>query len=59
MCYGNIDPKLALRETEARMKGVSVFTEDKKNDAARPAFGAVGWLRAAVARLMRKDEAHV
>lgn len=59
MCYGNIDPKLALRETEARMKGVSVFTNEKKDDAARPAFGAAGWLRAAMARLMRKDEAHV
>lgn len=59
MCYGNIDPKLALRETEARMKGVSVFTKEHKEDAARPAFGAAGWLRAAMARLMRKDEAHV
>ena len=59
MCYGNIDPRLALRETEARMKGVAVFTEQKKDDAVRPAFGAAGWLRAAVARLMRKDEAHV
>ena len=59
MCYGNIDPKLALRETEARMKGVTVFAERKKDDAARPALWARGGWRAALARLMRKDEAHV
>lgn len=59
MCYGNIDPKFALREADARMKGVSVFMETKTDDAARPASGAFSWLRAALARLTRKDEAHV
>ena len=59
MCYGNIDPKFALREADARLKGVSVFTETKKNDATRPALWGFAGLRAALVRLMRKGEAHV
>lgn len=60
MCHGHIDPKFALREAEGRLQGVATLAEGmKKDDAARPTLGAAGWLRAALARLMRKDEAHV
>jgi hypothetical protein len=59
MCYGNLDPKLALRETEARLKGLSFQGETTDTPASVPAFGLVTWLRAAMARLKRKDQAHV
>ena len=59
MCYGNLDPKLALRETEARLKDVSFQSDAKHTPASVPAFGLVTWLRAAMARLKRKDQAHV
>jgi hypothetical protein len=59
MCYGNLDPKLALRETEARLKGLSFQGETTDTPAPAPAFGLVTWVRAAMARLKRKDQAHV
>ena len=59
MCYGNLDPKLALRETEARLKGVSFQNDTAHIPAPVPAFGLVTWMRAAMARLKRKDQAHV
>ena len=59
MCYGSLDPKLALRETEARVKGVSFQGETTDTPASAPAFGLVTWMRAAMARLKRKDQAHV
>ena len=59
MCYGNLDPKLALRETEACLKGLSFESDTAHTPAAQPAFGLVTWLRAAMARLKRKDQAHV
>lgn len=59
MCHGNIDPKFALREADSRLKGVSVFTETKKDDATRPVLWGYAGLRAALVRLMRKDAAHV
>ena len=59
MCYGNLDPKLALRETEARLKGVSFQSDAKDIPASVPAFRLVTWVRAAMARLKRKDQAHV
>ena len=58
MCYGNLDPKLALRETEARLKGLSFESDTAHTPAAQPAFGLVTWLRAAMARLTGKDRAH-
>jgi hypothetical protein len=59
MCYGNLDPKLVLRETEARLKGVSFQSDSAHPPAGQPAFGLVTWVRAAMARLKRKDQAHV
>ena len=59
MCYGNLDPKLALRESEVRLKGLSFESDTAHTPAAQPAFGFVTWLRAAMARLKRKDQAHV
>ncbi|MCA3449235.1 MAG: hypothetical protein INF92_02505 [Rhodobacter sp.] len=58
MCYGNLDPRLAMRETEARLKGVSFQGETTNAPASAPAFGLVAWLRAALARLTGKDHAH-
>jgi hypothetical protein len=64
MCYGSLDPKYAMREAEDRLKGLSFQavarpdqTED--NTAPAPAFGLFARVRAAVARLKRKDHAHV
>ncbi|MCA3511886.1 MAG: hypothetical protein IOC80_13710 [Rhodobacter sp.] len=67
MCYGNLDPGYAIRETEARLgnvylqgnKGISLQGIADPAPASGPAFGPVSWLRAALARLNRKDKAHV
>jgi len=59
MCYGNLDPKTVMRETEARLKGVSFQSDTADTPAAQPAFGLVTWVRAVMARLKRKDQAHV
>lgn len=59
MCYGNLDPKTVMRETEARLKGVSFQSDTNQIPASLPAFGLVTWVRAAMARLKRKDQAHV
>jgi hypothetical protein len=64
MCYGSLDPKYAMREADARLKGVSFqpvarSNENEQSPASAPSFGLGAWVRAAVARLKRKDEAHV
>ena len=59
MCYGNLDPRLAMRETEARLKGISFQCIDETVPAAGSASGLGTWLRAALARLNWKDKAHV
>ena len=64
MCYGSLDPKYAMRDTEARLKGVSFHmvaggSETEHPPASAPAFGLVAWMRAAAARLKWKDRAHV
>ena len=59
MCYGNLDPKFALRETEARLKGVSFQSTTQNTPAPEAALGPLVWVRAAVAWLKRKDAAHV
>ena len=58
MCYGSLDPKLAMRETEARLKGVSFQADVKTTPAPAPALGLRARVRAAMARLTRKDHAH-
>jgi hypothetical protein len=55
MCYGNLDPKYAMREADDRLRGVSLAGETRERDAALPAFGLVAWVRAAMARLKRKE----
>ena len=59
MCYGNLDPKFVLQDAEARLKGVSFQRIDDTGPASVPTFGLVTWLRAVIARLKRKDQAHV
>jgi hypothetical protein len=59
MCYGNLDPKFVLQDAEARLKGVSFQRIDDTVPASVPTFGLVTWLRAVIARLKRKDQAHV
>ncbi len=59
MCYGSLDPKFAMRETEARLKGVSFQSVTEITPASRPAVGPLVWVRSAFARLMKKDAAHV
>jgi hypothetical protein len=59
MCYGGLDPKYLMRDTEARVKHPS-YEQDTSNLAA-PAGkpGLVAWINAAMARLTRKGPAHV
>jgi hypothetical protein len=59
MCYGNLDPKLAMRETEARVQRAWGSAPASDPTDAAPAIGLRPWLRAALMRLLRKDPAHV
>jgi hypothetical protein len=59
MCYGNLDPKHALREMDDRLKFVARQPDISIKNAPRPAFAPVAWVRAALSCLKRKDEAHV
>ena len=60
MCYGNLDPKLQMREIDARVKHLS-FEQDGTKQAATGArqAGLFARLRDAMAGLLRKDRAHV
>ena len=59
MCYGNLDPKHAMRDLDARLKHLSVAQEQTKQAARAPLMGLVARLRDAMTGLLRKDEAHV
>lgn len=59
MCYGNQDPKYAMRDIEARVKHLS-FAQDETKQAAPAALGGLMVrLRDAVSGWLRKDRAHV
>jgi hypothetical protein len=59
MCHGNLDPKYAMRDNEARVKHLS-FEQDKTKQAAdAPQSGLMSRLRDAITGLLRKDRAHV
>lgn len=55
MCYGSLDPKLSLRETEARMKGVAAFGGQGKPVAAGQVVSVISGLRALLQSWMRRD----
>jgi hypothetical protein len=57
MCYGNIDPRHAMREAESRLKSVAWQTDTKT--APAPAPGLWARLRAAFARLNWKEATDV
>jgi hypothetical protein len=57
MCYGNIDPRHAMREAEGRLKSVAWQTDT--DTAAAPAPGLFARLRAAFARLNWKEATDV
>ena len=60
MCYGNVDPKLAMRDIEARVKHLSLAGQDETKQATRAPFGGLlARLRDVVNGLLRKDRAHV
>ncbi len=59
MCYGNLDPKFALQDAEARLKDFSFQGDAQDISAPVQAFGLLARLRAALARPKRKDQAHV
>lgn len=60
MCHANIDPKYAMRDIEARVKGLSLTgQEETKQAALAPLAGMIARLRDAVNGLLRKDRAHV
>ncbi|NBE08984.1 hypothetical protein [Paragemmobacter ruber] len=60
MCYGNLDPKLAMRDIEARVKHLS-SEQDRTKQAAPGArqTGLLARLRDAAFGLLRKDRVHV
>ncbi len=57
MCHGNLDPRLAMREAEHRLK--SVAWQADNNTAPAPAPGLWARLRAALARLNWKEATDV
>jgi hypothetical protein len=60
MCHGNLDPKYAMRDIEARVKHLSLSGQDETKQATRaPVAGLLARLRDAVNGLLRKDRAHV
>jgi hypothetical protein len=59
MCYGNLDPKHQMREIEARVKHLSFEQDRPKQAAPAPQVGLFARLHDALARLLRKDRAHV
>ena len=59
MCHGNLDPKYAMRDIEARVKHLSVAQDKTKLAARAPQTGLFARLRAAINGLLRKDRAHV
>jgi len=60
MCHGNLDPKYAMRDIEARVKHLSPAGQDETKQATRaPLNGLLARLRGMVMGLLRKDPAHV
>jgi hypothetical protein len=59
MCYGNLDPKYAMRDIEARVKHLSFEQDTTKQAALVPQAGLFARLRDAVKALLWKDRAHV
>ena len=59
MCYGNLDPKYAMRDIEARVKHLSAEQDKTKQAARAPLLGLIARLWGAMNGLLRKDRAHV
>jgi hypothetical protein len=59
MCHGNLDPKYAMRDIEARVKHLSYEQDKTKQAAPAPQSGLMARLRDAINGLLRKDRAHV
>ena len=59
MCYGNQDPKYAMRDIEARVKHMSREQDKTKQATQAPRGGLLAFLQGAVNGLLRKDRAHV
>lgn len=57
MCYGNLDPRHAMREAEDRLKSVAWQTDNTTAPALAPGLWAR--LRAAFARLNWKEATDV
>ncbi len=59
MCHGNLDPKYAMRDIEARVKHLSLGQDETKQATPAPLTGLLARLRDAALGLLRKDRAHV
>ena len=59
MCHGNLDPKYAMRDIEARVKHLSAEQDKTKQAACAPLMGLIARLWGAMNGLLRKDRAHV
>jgi hypothetical protein len=59
MCYGNLDPKLMMRDMENRLGSVATEHDPVKKTAPAWALSPLAVVRAAIGRLMRKGPSHV
>jgi hypothetical protein len=57
MCHGNLDPRVAMREAEGRLKSVAWQVDN--TTAPVPAFGLWARARAALVRLNWKEATDV
>ena len=59
MCYGNLDPKLMMRDMEARLKIVTCKQDNLKQAEPKPRAGLFAPLRVMFAWVLRKGPRHV
>jgi hypothetical protein len=59
MCYGNLDPRLVLREMDGRLEGVASPGETREPALPAAPPGLPVWVRGIVAWLKRKEATDV
>jgi hypothetical protein len=59
MCYGNLDPKYAARDIEARVKSLSWTKVPEKEAAPEVRGGVIALVRTVWAKIRRKEVRNV
>ncbi len=59
MCYGNLDPKLVMRDMDARLKSVACERDSTMRTKPKAQSGAFVRLRVVLAWILRKGLRHV